>query len=898
MGNKIALWLGAICSFGAMVGSAFAASATVWTEKGVGTMAPAYWYTFKYGTGASIDTSTTAANVKVGEMTATDSKTANGAGFGLTWKQTAAYEDTPVSLASYKGVCLTYRATAPFRIDFKQSTITDDNYYGAEMPATAGAKTYLAFADLKQGWKSKTTVAWNVGKQMGIQFSYKSNYVTAAQNSNTLEIVSIVLDDECVTFPPELQAPYTTMTEMELEEGDTLHLDMSKMFVDPDGEALTYTVKSVGDVKLADSLYNKTGIVNLMTKENPQNDASITITATDPNKKSATYSFTVTTTDTENAPVAVDDTYETKEETALKTSLKNNVLLNDYDPDGDTYTATVVTEPAHGTLEFDGESGIFTYTPEKDFFGVDVFTYVLTEDARADQPDYEVMTGKEAKVTIKVTNVDDPIQVVVVDSALTLDNAEYKLGDTLVLDEDFESAMVRIPMENLVFNDPDAAETGVEIKVKTSGVVTAEYGTIKTNHVVELNSVADANGLSKVDLFVADGKDTVGVSFYVKVLPVADPPVAVEDSYKLVQDSVNKVDAKKGLLANDKNPDGKSTLKAYLYDGAVEGKVTLAEDGSFTYEIGHYEGEDTFMYYVVNAEGDTSEPVVVTLTVEYKNLAPKVLAGVADTVGNRLAKLVEDFTTAVKYNRIEIASWFEDDVDAASKLTFTAKSDDSLLAPSINAAGQLIVSSVKNACGDAAVIVVATDTKGASTELPIPAKIACTNDKPIVAKLQDTLYIGVGAWKDTINLYKYVTDPDGDSLNFTVTTNKVIETHFDWKLEGHNLVASTKDSTLLEKGSYATFTVKAADSLTYVSFYLVLLAESDPTAITPVIAAPKVNWQNAIQANRGAVALFDMQGRVMWKAKLPVSEADVRNAAAQVQGRKLLRVNKQTWTIK
>ena len=44
--------------------------------------------------------------------------------------------------------------------------------------------------------------------------------------------------------------------------------------------------------------------------------------------------------------------------------------------------------------------------------------------------------------------------------------------------------------------------------------------------------------------------------------------------------------------------------------------------------------------------------------------------------------------------------------------------------------------------------------------------------------------------------------------------------------------------------------------------------------------------------------MFDMQGRVMWKAKLPVSEAQVRNAAAQVQGRKILMVNKQTWTIK
>ena len=894
MMKKMISWLGAV---GALVSSAYAASATVWTEEGEGTMAPAYWYTFKYGTGASIDTSTTAANVKVGDMTATESKTANGAGFGLTWKQNADYEDTPVSLSAYKGVCLTYKATAPFRIDFKQSTITDDNYYGAEMPATAGAKVFLAFADLKQGWKSKTTVNWNAGKQMGIQFSYKSNYVTATQNSNTLQIVSLILDDECVTFPPEVVAPYTTITEMELEEGDTLALDMSKMFTDPDGDALTYTVKVLGDAKVADTLYNKTGIVNIITKENPKDGASVTITATDPNKKSATYSFDLATTDRENPPVAVNDSYETKEETALKVTLKNNVLLNDYDPDGDTYTAALVTAPAHGTLTFDGEAGTFTYTPEKDFFGTDAFTYMLTEDPRADAT-YDVQSSGEATVTIKVTNVDDPIQVVVVDSALTLEDKAYQLGDTLELNEDFETAMVKIPMENLVFSDPDVDGADLEVKVKTSGIVTAEYGTIKTNHVVELSSIANANGVAKVTLFAVDGKDTAAVSFYVNVLPVADPPVTVADAYKMVQDSVNKVDAKKGLLANDKNPDGKTTLKAYLYENATEGKVTVAEDGSFTYEAGHYQGEDTFMYYIVNAEGDTSEPAEVTLTVEYKNLAPQILPGVADTVGKRLANLVEDFTTVVKFTKVEIQSWFEDDGGVAN-LTFTARSDDSLLVANYNQTA-LFIGRVMNACGDATVILVATDSVGASTELPIPAKIACTNDKPVPVKVQDTLYIGFADWSDTLNLYDFVKDPDGDSLTFTVTSNKLIESKFDWELKDYNLIISTKDSSYLDKGASVSFSVKASDSLTYATFNLVLVAKPDPkSSIKPAFAAaPKATWQNAILTSRGAVALFDMQGRVMWKAKLPVSEADVRNAAAQVQGRKILQVNKQTWTIK
>ena len=70
------------------------------------------------------------------------------------------------------------------------------------------------------------------------------------------------------------------------------------------------------------------------------------------------------------------------------------------------------------------------------------------------------------------------------------------------------------------------------------------------------------------------------------------------------------------------------------------------------------------------------------------------------------------------------------------------------------------------------------------------------------------------------------------------------------------------------------------------------------TGLMPVFAQPKNTWQNAVMAKRGTVKMLDMQGRVIWNAKLPVNPAEVNNASAQVQGRKILRVNNQTWTIK
>ena len=891
MVKKMISWMGALC---ALVGTAYAASATVWTEgEGAGTKAPAYWYTFKYGTGASVDTSAWSETSKLTELAAASNKTSNGAGFGFGWEQNpkADYADVPVTLAAYKGVCLTYSATAPFRIDFKQSTITDDNYYGAELDAGT-KKTFIAFSALKQGWDSKTTVAWNVTKQIGVQLSYKNTHVTKTVNTNTVEILDFTLADECVTYAPTIQPPYTAEEEATLNEGDTLKLNLAEIFTDPDGDIASYTVKILGDkaglVKLADSLYNTTGVLKLITGVDPEGDAVVTITATDATKKSVSYQLTLSTVNRENAPVAVDDSYETKEETALKVTLKNKVLLNDYDPDNDTYTATVVTEPAHGTLSFDGEAGTFTYTPEKDFYGNDFFTYTLTEDPRADDPDYEVMTSNEAKVTIKVINVDDPLTVTVADKTILVDDVEYELGDTIVVDEDFDAFMVKIPQENVVFYDPDVDGSDLEIKVKTSGILTAEYGTIKTNHVVELSPIADANGVAKVSLFAVDGKDTASVSFFVKVKPVADLPVAVDDAYEVKEDIEFSVKAAKGILANDYNPDDKkAVLTPVLVTEPEHGVLTLAKDGSFTYMPEEdYVGDDSFTYYVVNAAEEKSEVVTVALTVVDMPEPPVLLVDVAtlDT------SILED-NGSLNYAEKLYSTWAAAS-DGKSKLYFTFTSDDGKTRTQNNK-GAWWVLAERNAFGDAYVTVSVTDSVSAPLTFKLHIYIKPVNDSPTVAK-RDTLRVKNSGWSETVDLDSLFFDADGDTLTYKISAPIVLATEI---VEGKLVISPKTDSSVINSGTYRV-KVHAYDATDSTTATIVVLVGDGTQAIKPVVASPKASWQNAILADRGAVAIFDMQGRVMWKAALPVSEAQVQNAVAQVQGRKILQVNKQRWTIK
>ena len=76
-----------------------------------------------------------------------------------------------------------------------------------------------------------------------------------------------------------------------------------------------------------------------------------------------------------SAPVPVDDSYSTNENTALTVSARaSGVLANDTDADGDALTAVSYTAPSHGTLSHNAD-GTFTYTPAVNFHGSDSFTY-------------------------------------------------------------------------------------------------------------------------------------------------------------------------------------------------------------------------------------------------------------------------------------------------------------------------------------------------------------------------------------------------------------------------------------------------------------------------------------------------------------------------------------------
>ena len=71
-------------------------------------------------------------------------------------------------------------------------------------------------------------------------------------------------------------------------------------------------------------------------------------------------------------------------EVVVETSSPKMFTLMGVDPDGDGVTFEVVAAPANGTLT--GDAPMLTYTPNADFYGVDTFTFVVSDGALTSAP--------------------------------------------------------------------------------------------------------------------------------------------------------------------------------------------------------------------------------------------------------------------------------------------------------------------------------------------------------------------------------------------------------------------------------------------------------------------------------------------------------------------------------
>src|SRR5262249_9629921 len=110
---------------------------------------------------------------------------------------------------------------------------------------------------------------------------------------------------------------------------------------------------------------------------------------------SGVATVTLSISDSNRPPVANNDSYGLNKNTTLSIS-PPGVLSNDTDPDDNILTSILVTGPAPGTLNLQ-TNGSFTYTPVRNYYGADSFSYRANDG---------LTNSGIATVSLTITNVN------------------------------------------------------------------------------------------------------------------------------------------------------------------------------------------------------------------------------------------------------------------------------------------------------------------------------------------------------------------------------------------------------------------------------------------------------------------------------------------------------------
>jgi VCBS repeat-containing protein len=103
---------------------------------------------------------------------------------------------------------------------------------------------------------------------------------------------------------------------------------------------------------------------------------SFTYRATDGTATSAVATVSLTITNINSSPVAVDDTFIDSQNVVLTLPF-TALLTNDYDPDGDTLSITLINTNSSQSGKITSTTTNFTYIPPTNYVGTDTFLYVI-----------------------------------------------------------------------------------------------------------------------------------------------------------------------------------------------------------------------------------------------------------------------------------------------------------------------------------------------------------------------------------------------------------------------------------------------------------------------------------------------------------------------------------------
>ena len=395
-------------------------------------------------------------------------------------------------------------------------------------------------------------------------FTYRLNDGTADSNVATVTLTVTEVADN----PVAGDNSYTT------SEDRTLSVAAPGVLAnDTHPDASPMTAVLVSGVSHGTLTLNSNGGFSYSPAANFTGIDSFTYRATDGSRSSNIATVTITISGTNDAPMAVMDSYTLNEDSTL-TMAAPGVLANDVDVDSPTLTAVKVTNPLRGTLTLNA-NGSFTYTPVANYNGPDLFIYRATDGT----------SSNLALVLLTVKAVAD---------------APVAASQSVSLNED--------TVKQIVLSASDADGNPLSFSIVTPPAHGTLTGTLPN---VTYRPAANYNGPDSFKFRASDGSLTSNIATVtITVAPVNDAPVAVAAKYTMLRNTTLTRQA----VATDVDGDA---LTYSITTQPTKGTVTLnATTGMFTYKPGIGKtGADYFQFRVSDGR-TTSSPARIDVQIQ------------------------------------------------------------------------------------------------------------------------------------------------------------------------------------------------------------------------------------------------------------------------------------------
>lgn len=506
------------------------------------------------------------------------------------------------------------------------------------------------------------------------------------------------------------------------------------------------------------------------------------------------------------APVSADLAFELNEDTVLSGRITAE------DPENDTLTFTVLTQPTNGTIILDSGTGNFVYTPGANYFGLDSFLVsisdprgnsttstvslnVISVNDAPDADNLDLQTNEDVPVNGQISAEDidgDNLTYqlsglpanggAVIDSAtgefVYTPNSNYHGSDTFVItvdDGNGGTAISTVTILVLPVNDaPQSSDiqlvtnedTPVAGQVPGIDVDNDELAFIVTtpagNGSVALDPTTgafvytpnpDYNGGDSFLVTIDDGNGGTTTSLVtIGILPVNDAPVAANLNLTTPEDTP----VLGAIQASDVDGD---SLTYGAGNEPANGSVSLnPTTGQFVYTpSANYNGSDSFSVVVSDGNGGTAVSIV-TIGVTPVEDAPTPVNQAPVTADQNL-------TTDENVELNGAISATDSDGDT---LSYTISGIPTNGSVTLNqATGSFVYTPNTSYSGGDSFVVTVNDGNGGTTTSTITIGINPGNDAPVAN--EDTASVIEGD-AVTVAVRGNDTDPENDSLTVTGVT--------------------------------------------------------------------------------------------------------------------------------